>query len=190
MQRFFKSYSTLQFLITVTCILIELVSICITIRRYCTAKSRKRTQERCWPDSIPTFLFTFQIKSLCLLHVEESQNTSTSHSEQCVRYLMQTDGPVRKPKLNRIQTHQWQFTFVMGILWIIFSWPIKENVMITLYKWHRNGAQHCNRKALFRLRIAESTKPCSTVERQANITTRDTLLTETKYERREHHRTC
>ena len=99
-------YSKLQFLIAVTCILIELVSICITIRRYCTAKSRKRTQERCWPDSIPTFLFTFQIKSLCLLHVEESQNTSTSHSEQCVRYLMQTDGPVRKPKLNRIQTHQ------------------------------------------------------------------------------------
>ena len=36
--------------------------------------------------------------------------------------------------------------------------------MITLYKWHRNGAQHCNRKALLRLRIAESTKPCSTVE--------------------------
>ena len=165
LQRFFESYSTLQFLITVTCILIELVSICITIRRYCTAKSRKRTQERCWPGSIPTFLFTFQIKSLCLLHVEESQDTSTSHSEQCVRYLMQTDGPVRKPKLNRIQTHQWQFTFVMGILWIIFSWPIKENVMITLYKWRRNGAQHCNRKALLRLRIAESTKPCSTVER-------------------------
>ena len=149
LQRFLKFYSTLQFLITVTCILIELVSICITIRRYCSAKSRKRTQERCWPDSIPTFLFTFQIKSLCLLHVDESQNTSTSHSEQCVRYLMQTDGPVRKSKLNRIQTHQWQFTFVMGILWIIFSWPIKENVMITLYKWHRNARSTVTEKRCF-----------------------------------------